>query len=301
MVDTVLNKLLKDNFEHYQVKWNELQYDTHTAHHLSSLALLGATDEQLRDVYENASRYYSDKYEPSPHEITKDNWRSVLGDPRFCLAYRNFFNKELPTQGDWKKKFIELLLDDTDGSPLIDATLCGLVHPIIHIGYALELDSRPVACEALAMAAVCCDPLYSITSKLQPPTKGEKKALQIIEDIYSDDHAPTFDKTFQFESALKHESFLFSYYNKWQIPNDVEKTIEELFDMSVYLYGATHKPDQVDFDFILLHVVTGMNAIRTVRPYLDETTVTRLLRSFFYATLLFYIVQQQPKVDEKHN
>ena len=43
--------------------------------------------------------------------------------------------------------------------------------------------------------------------------------------------------------------------------DDIHKTMEEFFGMSVYMYGAIHKPDQVDFDFCLLHLLTGINAI----------------------------------------
>jgi hypothetical protein len=275
MTHTVLDALLKDNFEQYQVLWNERKYHSHNADHLGALALalLGASDEQLKDIYESTMRHYTDKYEPSPHEITEDNWRSSIGDTRFCLAYRDFFNKELPTQGDWKKKFFELLLDSANESPLIDAALCGLIHPIIHIGYAVELDNRPVACEALTMTAVCSDSLREMTTKLKPPTNGKKGALQVMKELRLDDYAPNLDEPFQLNLVLSHKSLLISHYNDWQMPADLNKAIEELFDMTVYIYAATHKPDQIDSDFVLLRLLTGMNAIRKVRPYLDENTL----------------------------
>jgi hypothetical protein len=243
-------------------------------------------------------RHYSEEYKPSPYEITKENWRHSLGDTRFCLAYRDFFNKEIPTQGDWKKKFFEFLLDDKEGLPLIDAGLCGLLHPIIHMEYAIELNSRPVACEALTMAAVVSDSLHKLTSKLKPPTNGKKGALQIMKDIRLDDHVPTFGKPVEMNALLEQESLLLSIYNKWQMPDDLDKTIEELFDMTVYIYAATHKPNQIDFDFSLLHLLTGMNAIRKLRPYLDDHIVKRLLCAFFYVSITIYISQQQPKINE---
>ncbi len=123
-------------------------------------------------------RHYANEYEPSPHKITKDNWRNSLGDARFCLASRDFFNKELPAQGDWKKKFFELLPDDTEGSPLINAVFCGLLHPIIHMHYAIELNSRLVVCEALTMAAVCSDFLHQTTTKLKPPTDRKNRLFK---------------------------------------------------------------------------------------------------------------------------
>jgi hypothetical protein len=165
------------------------------------------------------------------------------------------------------------------------------------MGYAIELNSRPVACEALTLAAVCFDSMYKVT-ELNPPTNGTKGALQVVKDIRLDDHVPSVDQPFQLDSVLTHKSLLLSHYNEWQMPDDLDKAIEELFDMAVYIYAATHKPDQIDFDFALLHLLTGMHAIQKVRPHLDESTVKRLLCGFFYLSVALYICQRQPKINE---
>jgi hypothetical protein len=81
--------------------------------------------------------------------------------------------------------------------------------------------------------------------------------------------------------------------------DDVDKAIEELFDMSVYIYGATHKPNQIDFDFFLLHLITGMSSIGKIRSYLNETVIKKLLCSFFYLSIAFYISRQQPEINEQ--
>ena len=75
------------------------------------------------------------------------------------------------------------------------------------------------------------------------------------------------------------------------MPDDVNKVIEELFDMSAYLYGVTRKPNQIAFDFFLLHLITAMSEIGKLRPYLDENIVKKkkLLCSFFYLSVVIYI------------
>lgn len=300
MTNSILDDLLKNHFEQYQPVSRKGKFHSHNAHHLGSLVLLGANDEQIKDIYENTLRNYAGEYEPSPHEITWENWWNSLGDYQFCSAYQNFFNRELLTQGDWKKRLFELLLvKNTNDSSLMDASLCGILHPIIHIAYAIELNSRQVACEALTMSAVCSDPLHQVTSKLKLPTNGTKKALQIIEQIRVDDRASHLVKPFHPNSALAHESVILSFYNEWQMPDDVDKAIEELFNMSVYLYGATHKPNDIGFDFFLLHLVTGMSSIGKLRPYLDETVIKKLLCSFFYLSIAIYISRQQPEINEQ--
>ena len=83
------------------------------------------------------------------------------------------------------------------------------------------------------------------------------------------------------------------------MPDEVDKAIEELFDMSVYLYGATHKPNQICFDFFLLHLITGMSSIGKIRPCLDQGIVKKLLCSFFYLSIAIYISRQQPEINEQ--
>jgi hypothetical protein len=83
------------------------------------------------------------------------------------------------------------------------------------------------------------------------------------------------------------------------MPDDVDKAIEELFDMSVYLYGATHKPNQIDFDFFFLHLITAMSGIGKLRLYLDENVIKKILCSFFYLSIAIYISRQQPEINEQ--
>jgi hypothetical protein len=149
------------------------------------------------------------------------------------------------------------------------------------------------------MSAVCSDWLHQTASKLKPPTNGTRKALQIIKAIRVDDRTSTFNKPIHPNSMAVHDSLLISYYNEWQMPDDVDKAIEELFDMSVYLYGATHKPNQIDFDFFFLHLITAMNGIGKVRSYLDENVVKKILCSFFYLSIAIYISRQQPEINEQ--
>jgi hypothetical protein len=80
------------------------------------------------------------------------------------------------------------------------------------------------------------------------------------------------------------------YYNQWKIDrNNLEKTIEELFDLSVYIYGATHEPNQIAFNFFLLHLMTEMHAIRVVYPHLNDQQLSeRILSHFFFVTIVMY-------------
>ena len=173
MSRATLDRLLSDALVKYQILFNKLQFHSHIAHHLASLFLLGATDEQLEKAYKAMDEEY-DRYEPSPQPITLANWRNFLGDKHYCQSYRDFFNEQLTAKDtDWQKRFMELLLDDPK-QPMINSLVSGLAHPLIHVGYAFEINSVPVAVEALALSAVCYNYLHEVIDQLQPPSSPSK-------------------------------------------------------------------------------------------------------------------------------
>ncbi|CAF1196238.1 unnamed protein product [Didymodactylos carnosus] len=200
---------------------------------------------------------------------------------------------------------------------MINGVVGGLAHPLIHIGYAFELDSRIVAGEALTLSAVSYNYFHEVIDKLKPPKSGSKSALTIFQDLRSDDRLPLLDApgVSNLEPSVKKSTDLvLSHYDQWLMNmNNLEATIEELFDLTVYLYGATHKPDQIDFDFFLLHLLTAMHAIRMIYPHLnDRHLAEHILLQFFYFASILYIAQLRPQInktlihdykldDSKHN
>jgi hypothetical protein len=303
MSRAVLNKLLSNSFLNYQLLYNERIFHNHNSHHLGSLYLLGATNDQLEKAYEVMCKEM-DPYEPSPEEINLSNWRTFLGNKHFCQSYRDFFNQQLTTNGNqWQKKFTELLLDNPK-QPLVNSVISGLAHPLIHIGYAFELDSQIVGTEALAMTAVCYNYLHEVVDQLKPPQTPSKSALEIFKDIHSDSQLPIYHTpgVDNLEGTVKdYSEQIFSHYNQWNINrDDLEKSIEELFDLSVYLYGATHKSNEIEFDFFLLHLLTSMNAIRIIYPHLNNPQIfEHILLQFFYFAIVIYISQLRPEINEQ--
>jgi hypothetical protein len=302
MSRAVLNKLLSHSFENYQVLYSDHSFHNHNPHHLGSLYLLGATDDKLEKAYETMCKVL-DPYETSPEKITLSNWRKFLGNKDFCKSYRDFFNEQLTTNGNnWQKKFTEFLLDNQE-QPLINGVIGGVAHPLIHIGYAFELDSQVVGADALGMTAVCYDYLHEVVDKLKPPKSPSKTALEIFKNLHSDTQLPIYDApgVINFEGTVKnYGDLILSYYNQWKINEEnLEKTMEELFDLSVYLYGATHKPNEIEFDFFILHLVTSMHAIRIIYSHINNKQIfEHLLLQFFYFGMIVYISQLRPEINE---
>jgi hypothetical protein len=302
MSRAVLDKLLARSLEHYQILFNHQMYHNHMAHHLGALHFLGASDEKLEEVFKVMSEVV-EPYEPSPHQITRANWRDSLGDKQFCKAYKDFFEQELTGSGDhWQRKLLDFLLEN-EKQPLINGILCGLVHPLIHVGYAFELDSRTVGIEALTLAAVCYDEMHELVEKLPPLQSGSKSALQVFEDICADDRCPSVSGQFfdNMRSVLTTSTELvLSYYSQWKINRtNLEQAIEELFDLTVYVYGATHAPDQIVFSFVLLHLTTGAHALRVIQPHLKDQQMTkRILSQLFFYAIVMYVASGRPRINK---
>lgn len=297
----LLDKLLSHSVAHYQALFNDLAFHSHNAHHLGSLYLLGANDDQMEKAYKTMCEYL-DPYLESSQEINLSNWRNFLGNRTLCKSYRDFFHDQLTKQGtDWHNKFKQFLLDDKE-HPLINCVVSGLAHPLIHVGYAFELDNVDVAIEALEMVAVNYNHLHDVFDNLKPPNSPSKSALEIIKAIHSDTSLPIYEDTglSNIDETIKnYNNIVMSYYNQWKIDtNNIEKSIEELFDLTVYLYGATHKPNDIEFDFFLLHLVTGMHGIRIMHAHLDnQQAFEHLLLQFFYFTIVLYISQLRPEIN----
>ena len=301
MARTVLNRLLSDSVARYQTLFSDLTFHNHNAHHLGSLHLLGASDAQLEKAYQTMC-LDMDPYEASPEQIDPSNWRKFLGNKHFCQSYRDFFKEQLACSApNWHKRFFELLLDNAQ-QPMMNSVISGVAHPLIHIGYALELDSEIVAIEALTMTAVCYNFLHEVIDKLDAPQSPSKSAMDIFKGIRSDVQLPIYDKpgVGNLRPVVDtYQDAILSYYHQWRMnKDDSAKTIEDLFDLTVYIYGATHRANAIEFDFFLLHLLTSMHAIRTIAPHIDQSgLVERILQQFFFFAIAIYICQLRPEIN----
>ncbi|CAF4749051.1 unnamed protein product, partial [Rotaria magnacalcarata] len=71
--------------------------------------------------------------------------------------------------------------------------ISGLAHPLIHVGYALEFNSREVASEALTLTAVGYNYHHEIVDKLKAPKAGSKSFQELFNNLRADDRLPLFD------------------------------------------------------------------------------------------------------------
>uniref|UniRef100_L2GG68 Questin oxidase n=1 Tax=Colletotrichum fructicola (strain Nara gc5) TaxID=1213859 RepID=L2GG68_COLFN len=265
-----LKHLLRANHANHAILYHNLEFHNHAPHILGSAYLLGANDKQLQDLYEIETKEL-EPWTESPDEVTEDDWRDFLGDKRYQRAYVDFFEDELALRCgyDWKKVVNKFLFEGKE--PLVNALIGGLGHPLIHLGYAYEIDSKEVAIEALGLATTNYNFFHKYLDHKKyskPSSFSSKSTFEIMdklakdkrfEGLFKEPDAENIEPLFE-----KHEDLVLEYWNAWNITDPV-KQFEESQELAVALLVAT------------FHV--------------------SLVRQWWLFTLVVYIVLLRPKID----
>lgn len=306
-----LKHLLKANHINHSILYHSLQFHNHLPHLLASAYLLGASTAQLHTIYDEEGKEL-EKWADSPEELTDDDWRDHLGDRSYQRAYIDFFEDRLATRKanwEWKNIVSEYMFAPEDGGPpLINNVVAGLGHPLIHLGYAFEVDSKEIALEALAMAATqynfmhkyLDDPKYT-----RPPANGDFSStspLEILDQIRSDRR---FDGLFDEHKGSgnvevlfdEHEDLVLEYWNAWNVGDDPVKRFEESQEAATALLVATVPPGTHSYNFLIVHLLTTSHAVRILLPFIPAKFHIALVRQWWLFTLSVYIAELRPKID----
>jgi len=177
-----------------------------------------------------------------------------------------------------------------------------VAHPLIHLGYAYELDSRTIAVEALALGTCFYSSLHKYLdnpSYTKPNAHNSTSLLNILHKVRKDkrfdglyDHR-SGDITKVFEGG--EEAFL-EYWNAWELPNPKEQ-FEESQKTAVAILMGTEAPEETSFDFFFVHLLTSSHAVRILLPLIPTKFHVSLVRQWWLFTLAVYIAQTRPEID----
>jgi len=297
-----LKHLLRANHVNHSVIYHNLQFNNHMPHILSSAYLLGASHEQLHKIYEKEADEL-EPWKPSPSEVVPADWRDYLGDRRFQRAFVDFFEDALAMRHayDWKKVVQEYMFEGEE--PLVNGLIGGLGHPLIHLGYAFEMQNREIAIESLALAACQYNSLHKYTddkSYTKPSPYSSTSPMWLINKLSEDTRFDGLFTGHDFENieALfeKHEDLVMEYWNAWEL-SDPTKQFEESQETAVALLVATVAPGTHSYNFFLVHLLTTSHAVRILLPFVPAKFHLGLVRQWWLLTLAVYIAMLRPKVD----
>jgi hypothetical protein len=301
---------------------------------LGSAYLLGGTADHLNDVYENVAA--TDGLEPwhdSPAEIALHDYRDYLGKREYQRAFVDFFEDQVVLSGyDWKFVVEKFLFDRTKKSapnplPMFDCLTAGLGHPLIHLGYAYELDSREVAMEALGLAATCYSP--RLAGLLETPsttttTTTTNNLFELFARVQADtrldsafDHiGPDGDKLTHLLDDPTLSSILLEHWSAWKIEDPKADFARSQALAAALLVSAASAPAPAPtpaptssssvspgnhgYDFFLVHLLTTSHAVRILIPLLPPQHHLTLVREWLLFTLAVYITQSRPVIKKDH-
>lgn len=324
-----LKHLLKLNHLNHAILFHHRRFHNHTPHILGSAYILGADVEHLAAIYDSEAASGLVPWEESPGEIAKHDWRDFLGRREYERAFVDFFEDELVLRGyDWKGVVGEFLWEGgkTEEGLLVNNLIAGLGHPLIHLGYAFELNSREVAMEALGLAATNHNYLHRYLDQAEygkRPTRYQtSNPLEVLaringdgrlDGLFSEPGGSNMDDLFG-----RHESIVLEHWNAWKI-TDPKKQFQQTQQAAVALLisaaqsstsasppeetsTSTEKADperERKYDFFLLHLLTTSHSIRILLPFLPATHHLPLLRQWFLLTVALYISQLRPLISIK--
>lgn len=196
----------------------------------------------------------------------------------------------------------------TGREPLINNLIAGLGHPLIHLGYAFELESRTVAMEALGLAACFYNDwhVYLDDPKYTKPSSNPTDSLFTILDRVASDK--TFDNLFDNNRGSDNIATLLSdpaasaaaldYWNQWDLKKPTEQFAESQ-KLAVALLVAAQSGSQEDdkYDFFAVHLLTTSHAVRILLPTVPPKHQIPLIRQWWLFTLLVYIAQLRPDIN----
>ncbi|KAF2270476.1 hypothetical protein CC78DRAFT_611373 [Lojkania enalia] len=294
-----LKHLLKANHANHSIIYHNLRYHNHAPHILGSAYLLGGAREHLNAIYDKEAEEL-EPWHDSPGEISKDDWRDFLGKREYQRAFVDFFEDQLVAKKyDWKALLNEYLFEGKE--PLINGMISGLGHPLIHLGYAYELDSRTIAIEALALGTCFYSSLHKYIDEpsfTTPTADCSSSLLDILQKVREDKR---FDGLYEHRSGdiskvLEEQKAAFlEHWNAWELPNPKDQ-FEESQKTAVAIFVGTKPPAKSESDFFLVHVLTSSHAIRILLPLVPAKFHISLVRQWWLFALAVYIAQTRPEI-----
>jgi hypothetical protein len=183
-----------------------------------------------------------------------------------------------------------------------------VAHPLIHLGYAYELQSKTVAVEALALGACFYSPLHKYIddpkyTKPSPHRKGEGLEADLRDLLDQVREDKRFDGLYEHGSGdiskvleEREEAFL-EYWNAWEIVKPTEQ-FEAVQRVAVAVLMETPAPANGKFDFFFVHALTSSHAIRILLPLIPAKFHVNLLRQWWLFALAVYIAQTRPRIGQ---
>ncbi|PSK43717.1 Oxidoreductase [Elsinoe australis] len=315
-------ELLTENHRKYHIYFNDKGFHNHILHHLVTLLGLGASPEEIQLAYDNNASYQREPY-PVHDRIRKDfsnpeTFTSCLSNEEHYADFLDFFTAEIQNKGIPDVVNEYLFSRSPIAEDMLARLFAGVIHPLLHLGFALETTSAPLVAEALAETAVHSNFLHptftSIEASAAHSTSPPKTLLQLIHEARAD---PTFLAAAKSESSpnlidgiTNHApDATTSLLSQYRVPSPTLPTLaavlaEQQSTLAHMVLSAQHPSltKRPKLDFFLIH---SLNAglffpVLFALPWLSDDNKCRLLEFKARHDVLLYVGMYCPSLHPEY-
>ncbi|KAF2403037.1 hypothetical protein EJ06DRAFT_472094 [Trichodelitschia bisporula] len=273
------SKLLQENHERFHIFFNEDGFHNHIAHHLATLHALGASTSQLQSAFSNNTSYQW-RLKPATQDLSNpDTFAKTLGSNDDYASYLRFFEAYLSTHSVPNTLSTYLFTHTPQANDLLVRLVSGLLHPLLHLGFALRTAQPALTAEALAMAAVHDNWMGKLLLPAEERAASTNAAstpafLALVDEMRTD---PTIASAPHWSDGNKIRDGLLGRaaeptiagLARWRVaPTEeaVAKATAQVLDGTAWLtLGAQREGKAPRMDFFLIH---GVNAAGVWAPVL---------------------------------
>jgi hypothetical protein len=229
---------------------------------------LGADADELLRFAAMYSRRINALDEPSTR-LDETTWRSAIGERAAAADLRDYFLRSVNDRGtdEALRTHLPALLPGISGAAF---------HGAIRLAYAIEVSSPSRIAAGLAYLAEVGGPL----KPLVPVTATTRDPAKVVEDLSKSHDLPAPPRgvniTEEMYAVARSEVFD-AAVSSLEVGEDTD---EKLARLALDLYASTD-------NFTALHGVTGLEAITSLRPWIDDQE--QLSRFAFQALVAAYL------------
>ncbi|KAF4547311.1 Questin oxidase-like protein 1 [Elsinoe fawcettii] len=316
----LVSSLLAENHQTHDIYFNDKGFHNHIVHHLVTLLALGASPSEIQVAYDNNTGYQRRPF-PIHDQVLSDeaNFRSCLGKQEHYSDLLAFFRQKLEQDGIPATLQHYLFSCSPLAEDMLACLFAGVVHPLLHLGFALEVNSLPLVAEALAETAVHSSfllPFFHATEEAAKSIPQSRPLLSLIHAAHDD---PTFVKAARLSSSLNLVdsvldyawdptiSLLSQYHLNTTSPSSPppfqslhQAYVEQHTTLTHLVISAQHSSatKRPKMDFFLIHLINSSLFLQRFLslPWLSEANKRRLLEWQGRHAVLLYMGMRCPSL-----
>ncbi|KAF2800324.1 hypothetical protein K505DRAFT_370324 [Melanomma pulvis-pyrius CBS 109.77] len=272
------SELLTVNHALYHTRWSALGFHNQITHHLLALWALGASPEQIQEMFDYNTPYQVSSRQPDVTGAAQVDMADTvvfdesLGKNDFYADYLLFFETEIAKKGMQAVVKEYILKGDERANDIFCRMFTDMGAAMLHLGCGLEFQQPSVVAEALASACIHDNWPKNILLPTEEYVRSNvrtitKPLLQTLESLRSDPviglgvkASDPFNKTR--DGLLKRvpADHLVPYLSQFQVKSeaqDLQRKLKEMMQTCAYMTGAAQQPRKLEaIDYVLLHSVT---------------------------------------------